>query len=191
MSIAVRLTLLLFAVAVVMLGVPTPSAEGATVTIDVGDTWFCDSSHNIGLGGTPCDTNISVGDTVSWNWTGILPHTATECGTNWSKLSISTCVGADWDSPTQSSGSFQQTFNTAGTFYYLCEVHPTQMRGRIIVSAAVGGIAELPDMAGTPLDAPDSSGGNTGLLAAVIAAATAGALKIGGAAWYARKRWLL
>ena len=191
MSIVARLALLLFAVAVVMLGVPAPSAEGATVAIDVGDTWFCDSSHNIGLGGTPCDTNISVGDTVSWNWTGILSHTATECGTNWSKLSLFTCVGVDWDSPTQSSGSFQQTFNTAGTFYYLCEVHPTQMRGRIIVSTAVGGIAELPEVAEAPLTQPDSSGGNVVALAVVMAATVAGALTLAGAAWYARKRWLL
>ena len=55
----------------------------------------------------------------------------------------------------------------------------------------VGGIAELPDVAGAPLEAPDSSGGNTGLLVAVIAAATAAMLTIAGTAWYARRRWLL
>ena len=53
----------------------------------------------------------------------------------------------------------------------------------------VGGIAEVPAVAGSPLETPDSSGGNGGLLVSVIAAsATAGALALGGAAWYARRR---
>ena len=55
--------------------------------------------------------------------------------------------------------------------------------------AVVGGIAELPEVAGTPLDTPDSSGSNIGLLATVAGAIAAGALALGGAAWYARRRW--
>ena len=55
----------------------------------------------------------------------------------------------------------------------------------------VGGIAELPDVAGAPLEAPDSSGGNTGVLAAVVVAAAVSMLTLAGAAWYARRRWLL
>lgn len=54
---------------------------------------------------------------------------------------------------------------------------------------SVGGIAELPDVAGAPLKARDSSGGNAGLLAGITAAA-AGVIALGSAAWYARRRWL-
>ena len=52
---------------------------------------------------------------------------------------------------------------------------------------SVGGIAELPELAGTPLDATGSSGGNAGLLAG-LAAVAAGAAALGGAAWYIRRR---
>ena len=65
------------------------------------------------------------------------------------------------------------------------------MRGRIIVSAAVGGLAELPEVAGAPLAQPDSSGGRAVALAVVMAATVVGALSLAGAAWYARKRWLV
>jgi hypothetical protein len=51
----------------------------------------------------------------------------------------------------------------------------------------VGGIAELPEVAGTPLEATGSSGVSTGVLAG-LAAAMAIALGLGGAAWYARRR---
>ncbi len=53
---------------------------------------------------------------------------------------------------------------------------------------SVGGIAELPEAAGTPLNATGSSGGNAGLLAGIIAAVVAGAGALGGAAWYVRRR---
>ena len=53
---------------------------------------------------------------------------------------------------------------------------------------SVGGIAELPPGAGTPLATPDSSGSNSKVLAAVAAAVAACAITLGGAAWYARRR---
>ena len=49
----------------------------------------------------------------------------------------------------------------------------------------VGGIAELPDAAGTPLETPGSSGPSAG----VVAAIAAGTVTFGGAAWYARRRF--
>ncbi|MCH8901613.1 MAG: hypothetical protein IIC88_04875 [Chloroflexi bacterium] len=51
----------------------------------------------------------------------------------------------------------------------------------------VGGIAELAEVAGTPLEAVGSSGVSTGVLAS-LAAAMAIAIALGGAAWYARRR---
>jgi uncharacterized repeat protein (TIGR01451 family) len=57
-------------------------------------------------------------------------------------------------------------------------------------AAAVGGIAELPDAASTALETGDSSGSNWGFPAAIAAAAMAGLVAVGSAAWYARRRRL-
>ena len=56
------------------------------------------------------------------------------------------------------------------------------------IDPSVGGVAELPEVAGAPLQATGSSGGNAGLFAGVIAAVVAGAGALGGAAWYVRRR---
>ena len=53
---------------------------------------------------------------------------------------------------------------------------------------AVGGIAELPEVDATPLEAAEPSSGNAALLVGVIAGSVAGAVALGGVAWYARKR---
>jgi len=52
---------------------------------------------------------------------------------------------------------------------------------------AVGGITELPDVAGTPLEAGGSPGRSASVVGGVVAAVAA-ALALGGAAWYARRR---
>ena len=62
-----------------------------------------------------------------------------------------------------------------------------EIRGQVL-QQSIGGIAELPEVAGTPLDATGSSGGSAGLFVGVIAAAVAGAVALGRAAWYARRR---
>ena len=52
----------------------------------------------------------------------------------------------------------------------------------------VGGVAELADVASTPLETADSSGMSTGLIAAIVAAAAIGATALGGVGIYARRR---
>ena len=52
----------------------------------------------------------------------------------------------------------------------------------------VGGVAELADVASTPLETADSSGMSTALIAAIVAAAAIGATALGGVAMYARRR---
>ena len=54
-----------------------------------------------------------------------------------------------------------------------------------ICEGIVGGITELPDVAGTPLETTASSNGNRGL---VVGVATTMLLAISGAAWYVSKR---
>jgi plastocyanin len=120
---------------------PTPTATPPagprapiTVTVDAGNNWFCNASFEDGV----CDTTIQVGDTVIWNFVEGR-HNATECGTNFSKWDgDDKCIGADWGSPTQRAPfTWSRTFDTTGTFYYLCTRHAEQQRGRIIVLEAV------------------------------------------------------
>ena len=107
---------------------PTPSSAADT-TIDAGDLWFCDSS----LTSQVCETTINVGDTVTWDFVAGT-HTTTECdGDCWT--GPVSAASALWHSGNLSAGQmFQRTFDAPGTFNYQCNIHPTQMRGRIIVS---------------------------------------------------------
>ena len=51
----------------------------------------------------------------------------------------------------------------------------------------VAGVAELPEVARAPLETPDSSGGNVGLLIAITIAAIIGAIAFGFMAWCVTK----
>ena len=55
----------------------------------------------------------------------------------------------------------------------------------------IGGIAELPDVDAASLTAGDSSGPGAAAVVGVAAAIAAGVVALGGAAWYARRRWLM
>jgi len=100
-------------------------ARAAEITIDTGNFWFCDSSFQDGV----CDTTIQVGDTVTWNWVEG-NHTTTECGADCDNPTATPL----WDAPLNSSNTtFSRTFDTPGTYLYLCSFHPILMRGRIIV----------------------------------------------------------
>jgi plastocyanin len=93
------------------------------------------SSHNNGGGGggnlpnavdvvdyqfTPDSLNVAAGTTVSWTWGGYATHNVTFADPN---------VANSGD---MVSGSFQQTFDTAGVFAYHC-THHAGMTGKIVV----------------------------------------------------------
>jgi plastocyanin len=102
-------------------------AQPAT-TIDVGDLYFCDSAYQSGV----CETTVSAGDTVEWQWVGSQVHTSTECGGD-----FDACPEPHlWDAPLQQAGTFSFTFDTPGAYLYRCQAHPAEMRGRITVLAA-------------------------------------------------------
>jgi plastocyanin len=101
-----------------------------TVNVDVGDVYFCNASFAGGI----CETSVTAGDTVTWNWVGSLPHTVTQCD-----ATFTTCPppgGFDSGTMTGAGSTFSQTFNTPGTFPYQCNIHLAGMRGRVVVAAA-------------------------------------------------------
>lgn len=84
-------------------------ATGSTTTsIDVDDNSY-----------SPSSTTVPAGSTITWTWIGGNQHSVTfSSGTN---------------SAVQSTGTFQRTFPTAGTFNYQCSVHGAAMSGSIKV----------------------------------------------------------
>ena len=75
------------------------------------------------LGPTGTSITIEVGDTVTWTWTDVAPHTVSSTG------------GTEtFDSGTLSGigNSFSWTFNSVGATNYQCNIHPS-MNGTITV----------------------------------------------------------
>jgi plastocyanin len=83
-----------------------PAGGGTTVTVD--DNVF-----------SPDELTVSEGDTVTWEWVGDEPHNV---------------VGDDFESELQTEGTFEHRFDEAGTYDYLCQVHPG-MEGAVEVTA--------------------------------------------------------
>ena len=204
LTVAVTAVLGVIAVSLLSLSFGGGQAEAATVTVRVGNNWFCDPADGAcmvtDLNDIDVTTNVNVGDTVVWEWgsggsgTGIIPHTTTHCAANLE----TTCDGPrEWDSsPAKTSGTFSHTFGSedAGkTFLYRCQVHPSTMRGEIIVQGA-GGVGGIGGTAEGVVPQADSAG-STGEASArppytIIAAASVAAVIIAAGAWYARRRWL-
>lgn len=89
-----------------------PAAVAATTTKRV---------KIVDFGFSPRRLTISRGTRVRWVNTGAVPHTSTS---NTGK----------WDSGVLAPGdAFSRVFKKAGTFRYHCTIHPTLMRGKIIV----------------------------------------------------------
>jgi plastocyanin len=103
------------------------TVAGALVTgVTAGAALAADESVTIAsFAFTPATVTISVGDSVTWTNQDGTAHTATASGT--------------FDSGNLAGGaSYTATFSTAGTFDYLCSIHPS-MTGRVVVQAAGAG----------------------------------------------------
>jgi plastocyanin len=74
----------------------------------------------------PASTSVHVGDTITWTNQDVAPHTATASDGSFNTGSISQ----------GKSGS--HTFTKAGSFAYICSIHPS-MKGTVTVAAASGG----------------------------------------------------
>lgn len=66
---------------------------------------------------------VKAGTTVTWVNRDAFPHTVT-----------STDAGGFDSGIMQANARFTHTFNTAGTFQYVCTLHPEQMRARVTVT---------------------------------------------------------
>lgn len=64
---------------------------------------------------------VIQGGTVQWTWRGANQHNVTFTGGP--------------ASATQTNGTFQRTFPTAGTFAYMCTIHGQTMSGTVTVAA--------------------------------------------------------
>ncbi len=151
----------LFAIAAVYVAIgPNTStpAQATTTTVNIGDNWFCDSSHM----STTCVTNVGVGDTVHWVWIGSNSHSSTS-GPSSTEV---------WDSGIHGNGNtFDHTFNTSGSFSYLCSVHAS-MHGTIVVGG--GGPTATPTFTRTPTVAATATPAGPTPTPTVVATATPG-----------------
>jgi plastocyanin len=102
-------------------GDPGGGGGGAVGTVAVGTGIQFVSGHN-GTRNPAVDT-IPAGGTVTWTWTGTLPHSVQSIGAS-SFASSAVRTG---------SGNYAVTFAVPGTYQYDCSVHGQSMSGRIVV----------------------------------------------------------
>jgi plastocyanin len=89
---------------------PAGAADGETVTVTMVDIAF-----------DPAEIEVTVGTVVTWVNQDQVPHTAT-------------ALDGTFDTGTiDEGGEGSVTFDTAGTFEYRCEIHPS-MTGTVVVS---------------------------------------------------------
>ena len=102
-------------VALLCLTVPICAVSPATAAKTVGVSLK-------GLEFSKPKVTIKRGDRVRWTWKdGTTPHDVTSKGTPRFRSSV-----------TKSSGTHVVTFKKAGTYRYVCTIHPN-MRGRVVV----------------------------------------------------------
>jgi plastocyanin len=161
---------------------PGPKAHKASSTsVSMGDFFF-----------SPASVTVNVGDTITWHNSGQAPHNATGDGISTGTINP--------------GGSGSHTFNSAGTFSYICTIHP-QMHGTVRVLSSSGGsggggggssssssgtsessAVASPDAAGTSTTLP-MTGMAVGALALVGLAMLAGGLLVRRAG-DPERRWL-
>jgi plastocyanin len=95
---------------------------------------------------SPATVTVDEGDTVSWTNRDSAPHTATGSG-------------GTFNTGTLDEGqSGSATFPKAGSFAYICALHPN-MKGTVVVTGSGGGGSDDPDSAAG--EAPSAAAGTT------------------------------
>jgi len=147
--------------AIMALGAPAPWPESHAAPATVG----------VGSGGPvfgPAAVTVAQGDTVTWQWQG-------------GQHSVTSTSSEPFDSGAMTAGTFQHTFNTAGTFTYVCVWH-SNMQGTVTVTPAPAAPAT-----GTAAPSSVATAGTAGS-AATPAAAAANPATAGGVPKLARVR---
>jgi plastocyanin len=101
-----------------------------------------------GFAFSPKTVTVNVGDSVAWHNDDTVVHNARGSGFFTGGIGI--------------GGSKSITFDSVGTYPYICTIHPS-MTGTVIVRAAGSGAAPNTDM--TPIDGSDGDGWLTPALA--------------------------
>lgn len=87
---------------------PTPSGSTTMASIVRGAIGLTTTAYS------PNPINVAVGGSVTWTNDDTIAHTSTSAG--------------NWDSGTIApGGSFTKTFQTAGSFSYICSIHPNMV----------------------------------------------------------------
>ena len=163
--LATVLTVALAVTAALTSGAPV-QVRAAQSNIDVGNFYFCDQSYQ----GSVCETTINAGDTIVWSVSAGF-HTVTECDVNYSACPPTGGFGSGSLSQGQ---QFQQTFGSAGTFYYRCDFHAV-MKGRVVVQAAQAPTTPTPTPSSSPTTAPTTAASTTATRTPAAVPATGGA----------------
>ena len=164
----------ILALAFAGLALASHGAASADTSIETGNYYFCTSADQ----GQVCETDITAGDTVTWS-VEAGTHDISQCA---DATFPSSCT-AGFDSGSKGSGStYSQTFNTAGTIYYHCEFHPTEMKGKIVVAAAAA--AATATTTPSPSAAPTAAATSTATPTSAALPKTGGTTGDGGSsAW--------
>jgi plastocyanin len=101
---------------------PTPTPEPTPTPTDVTGATAVDAQIQ-DFSFSPAELSIPVGSTVTWRNTGEAPHTVTADDGSFDSAMIA------------AGGSWSRTFESAGTFVYVCAFHPG-MAGVLTVTAA-------------------------------------------------------
>ena len=129
-------------VALVAFALAGRSASAAGVSVEAGSDYFCSQAFE----GSVCETDITAGDTVTWNVVAG-SHTVTECSAGFAACPP---VGG-FDSGILVDGqTFAHTFDAPGTYAYRCELHTSEMLGKIVVGAPTASPTPSPTVEPTP-----------------------------------------
>lgn len=99
------------AVLVLALALPSTLSAAGTRTVRLEDFKF-----------QPSTLRIKKGDTVVWRFRDGVPHDVTSEGSRRFK-----------SSKIKSTGTHRVRFTRAGTYRYICTVHPVTMKGKVVV----------------------------------------------------------
>ena len=91
----------------------TGTCTGTNTSVAVCDNHF-----------SPGTSTISAGATITWTWQGSNVHNVT-----FTSGSLNGTTSGN-----MSSGTFPQTFSTAGTYTYECSIHGAAMSGTVTVN---------------------------------------------------------